>query len=430
MAEQTITIKPQISSRADAQGLHRIEFRITINRQHAYLGSNEKIEYDDWSPKEKKVKKSHPRYRVLNDIIDLKLDSLNTFRRNLKGTNITASEFKEQFLNPNKQEHTLISFFEKVIKRFEANPHSRRTTQSYQVVLNKLIKFIKIKGKVVELNDTNRTFIEDFEAFIRINVKSKSGKNENTVTSNLKIIRSVINKAISEGMLDYKNYPFGKYGKKIKWTKNIKVPLSKTEIDILINAELERDSNIFHTRNIFAFQFFSCGMRIEDALKLEWSNIKETNAGFEYKAGKNGKDMSPRIIPITQNILEYYKNKKQSRYVFPFLKDNYHINKNTKEYKDEIKNLTANINSYLYKLRIKLNIKPKISTHIARHSFANYSLEQNLEKYNDPKIETIMINLGHSSSLITKNYLPDLPSYRLMEKVEDVFVGDTSKISL
>jgi len=184
----------------------------------------------------------------------------------------------------------------------------------------------------------------------------------------LSLIRMLYNKALKARIVKKKLYPFGGDRIKIKFPETQKIGLNAEEI-LRIEALTNLSYNEMHARNVWLYSFNLAGVRVSDALRTRWSDIKDNR--LYYRMGKNSKLLSLKIPEKVQEILNFYINDKRGNndFIFPELKK-----ANLKDSKDDfIKMKTGNkkFNYYLKSIAEKAKIEKKITMHIARHSFGN-----------------------------------------------------------
>jgi len=192
-----------------------------------------------------------------------------------------------------------------------------------------------------------------------------------------------------------------------------KEKLHLTEIQLIENLELEKDSLVWHCRNYFLFSFFMAGIRAGDLIQLRWINITSDNR-LEYRMGKTYKDRNIKLHSKAQKILTYYRTEesKPTDYIFPLLKNNAPYAKAItedqkatlspeliKKLMNDVNSKNALINKYLKKIAEKAGITKNLTFHIARHSFARIAREKQVDNNHLKNI------LGHSDITITERYM-------------------------
>lgn len=250
----------------------------------------------------------------------------------------------------------------------------------------------------IQFQDVNETLLKKFIGYL----KGNRDVGERTVMNYMVVIRTILNRAIEEGLCDKKHYPFGKGKISIRFPESVKIGLTESEVKQIEELELLANSPIWHARNVWLISFYFAGIRNGDVLKLKWSDLKDNR--LYYTMGKNKKVVSVKIPDKAAAIFSMYKTRdtKNGDYIFPELKNVDSTNAG-RIYR---RTLTASkkFNNYLSQIATMCKIKKKITTHIARHTFGNISGEkispQMLQKlYRHSDIRTTM---GYQSNFIFK----------------------------
>ncbi|WP_240339589.1 tyrosine-type recombinase/integrase [Flavobacterium arcticum] len=266
----------------------------------------------------------------------------------------------EEFLN-HKKTATRQSIIDDIKKRRrERLSHARKYGRN---IPQEIKYFYGLKRLTFDEIDT--AFITRFKIFCT----SYLGQKTRTVTNQLIFIRTLYNLAIKEQITDGKNYPFAGDNEKIRIGSGNKIGLIKAEITSIENLELERNTSIWHTKNVWLFSYYFAGVRISDVLELKWNDFVDDR--LYYQMNKNEKPVSLKIPDQALVIIEYYKTDMSSNedFVFPFLKK-----ANLKDPEDvfrKSRNATKLLNKNLKQIASLCNIEKNLSNHIARHSFGN-----------------------------------------------------------
>ena len=242
-------------------------------------------------------------------------------------------------------------------------------------------------------------------------LKVERKNSERSVVNNLVIIRTLFNRAIREGIINQKFYPFGRGKIKIKFPESIKIGLSVEEVK-KIEALTGLTENENHARNVWLFSLYNAGMRVGDLLNIKWSDIIDER--ISYKMSKNSKSLSFNVRDKVQGILEQYEKDKQNNtdFIFPELKK-----ANLKSPEDLLrkkKSANKKFNKYLKKVSEKAKIDKKITMHIARHTFGNISGEQ-------IPIQMLQKLYRHSSITTTINYQANFMHEEVDSAIDKVF---------
>lgn len=414
-----------------------LAIRIIKNRKPSYIFTGESILEKHWDYDEKRVKKSHSNSTRLNALLQKKLneahatlleaevsnDNLSTkqIKRKVKrkGSNLPFFKFAadriydkfntgtfsvakaelsilhniEEFLSLNTSLPKKDAIDGIMQRRKERISNARKNGPRTE---DELRRFAKIKA--LSFEDIDTSFINKYKSFCA----SYLGQKNRTITNQLIFIRTLYNQAINEGVINEKHYPFAGDKEKIRIKSGIKIGLSKGEISRIEKLELEEDTSIWHTKNVWLFAYYFAGVRISDVLEMKWSDF--VDGRLYYQMNKNEKPVSLKIPTQANNILDQYRPHKRanSDYVFPFLKKADQSNKH--DIFTKSRNATKLLNKYLKRIASLCNIDKNLSNHIARHSFGNIAGDKihplMLQKlYRHSNLKT---TIGYQSNFIHK----------------------------
>lgn len=339
-----------------------IAIRLIKNRKPSYIFTGETIYERDWDDIGKKAKKSHSNYNRLNNLLLKKLSEAHAalLETEISEENLTTKQIKKRVKSDG---HT--SFFEfaevRIQSKWDEGIYS--VSRAEQSILNNIKKFHKKES--LSFQDITTSFLSRFKTFC----KSKLNQSPRTISNQLIFIRTLFNKAISDGLVDQKFYPFSGDKEKIRLTSGHKIGLTRDEINKIENLELEEESSAWHTKNVWLFAFYFAGIRISDVVKLKWSDFKDGR--LFYTMSKNQKPVSLKVPEKAEAIIDLYRPNKirPKGYVFPFL--NKADPKDSEDLFIKSRNATSLFNTHLKKIAKQCGIEKNLSNHIARHSFGN-----------------------------------------------------------
>lgn len=269
------------------------------------------------------------------------------------------------------------------------------TYRRYEAVLNKLKEF---KGKNLTIKQIDYSLLIDFEKHLL----DKKMNGRDTVSSNMSVIRSILNEAIKHGLYDKRN-PFDSIS--LKYTNNTKHKLTIEELKAFSNVKLPNINSLKLARDFFMACFYTAGCRGGDMVMMKWENVNAGNLTYVQK--KTGKKMELPLLPELIQILDKYKN--NPVYIFGLLKENEVVSEFA------VNSKLTYINKYLKEVCKYAGIFKNISTHCARHTFSDISLSLN---QND--IYGLRDALGHSSVKTTEGYLIDRNYSKVGEYIKNV----------
>lgn len=402
------SIKVVLRKKASQDNTFPLALRITKDRKSSYIYLGHSVRESDWDAKAQEVKRGHPSYKRLNNLIlARKAEISNTLidlQTSHKDTSVGA--IRKQ-INP-KQAN---SFFAQASAYIE----NMRKEGKYNRVLTEEARIKHFKSFLEERDITfpeiDVPLLNRFRAYL----KSERQISERTIINHLILIRTVYNQAIAGNIVDRKHYPFGKGKIGIKFPESIKLGLVPKEVKALETVDLSDNEYYNHARNLWLIAFYFAGMRISDVLRLKWSDFQDDR--LHYAMGKNKKVGSLKTPDKVLNILsQYRKQAKKHDLIFPELKvlddldDTYHVQR-------KISYAVKRINTALEEIAKQAEITKPVTMHIARHTFGNISGDkipiQMLQKlYRHSSITT---TIGYQSNFINKTADDSLEAVLKME---------------
>ena len=311
-----------------------------------------------------------------------------------------------------------------------------RNWRKYCGLINKLDAFRK-KRRMADITVADMTveLLTRFDNFLhKWENEREPGKllHPNTIEVQFNILRTLVHRAIEVGIMEASRDPFLVF--KYKGVKTVKEKLDDSEMEHIINLELEEGSLIWHCKNYFLFSYYCAGIRAADLIQLRWGNV--TGSGrLHYQMGKNHKERDLLLVEQAVEILRHYhrEDAKATDYIFPLLsndaeyagyvtqadKDRMKPELRHKMYQD-ISSKNAIINKYLKKIAEKAEIAKPLSMHISRHSFAHIAQEAGAES------SAIKNILGHSNLATTERYMGSFDTSKTDETLRNVFAKKQS----
>jgi integrase len=362
--------------------------RIIQDRKPSYISLGVYLKQSEWNDEEKKVKKSHPNSTRLNAFIakkvaeaEAKMVELQTKQKRPSGKKI-----KTEIMGG-----AAVNFFE------FTKAHQEAIEKAGHINMAKRIKSIQEKLKTylghenLFLTDIDVEFLVKFNDYLAGTLKNKT----NTITSNMKLIRRMLNDAIRQGKMNRNDYPFYSYRLKNEPTK--RDYLAEDELLAIEKLALEPGSRLAEVRDMYVFSAYAGGIRVSDLLLLRWKNFDGERQHF--KVLKTGKELHIKLPEKALEILKKYQTaeRKPDSLIFSILRSNIDFD-NPKQVTGAISSATAQINERLKIIANKAEVEKKISFHTARHTFATRALRKGI------RIEYVSKLLGHATIKETQVY--------------------------
>lgn len=382
-------------------GTAPLALRISKDYKTNYCFIGQYVLEKDWDEEMGKVKRTHPNSKRFNTFLMKKIAEANDISLQ-DNENITSGQLKRKINGPGGQK----SFFKVAAERIEMKYQRGifSVAKSDLSIMYNLEEFLNVKSsrnkddiiKEIKLRrrervskarkseyhikdgiqyfkknnqlrfqDITESFLEKYKTFCIVYLGHKT----RTKTNQLIFIRTLFNVAIKENIVDAKYYPFAGDKEKIRIGSSNKIGLSVGELELIENLKLEKQSSIWHTRNVWLISFYFAGIRISDVLKLKWKDFKDGR--LFYVMNKNEKPLSLKVPDKAAKILKYYKkdNFNNNGFVFPFLQSADY--KNPEDIFIKTRTATKVLNKYLKRIAVECSIEKNLSNHIARHSFGN-----------------------------------------------------------
>lgn len=390
--------KITLRKKANKEGLYPLVIRIIKDRKTNFIYTGTYIAEKHWDQLNRKVRKSHPNSTRLNNFLIKKESEASDVSINLQTNNndFSSKEIKKHIVKPLGEE-TFNGFSRKYLEELQENLKFSQL-ESEKPKINHIINFSKSEN--LYFQEINEDFLKRFISYLRVKRKNS----DRTITNNLIVIRTLFNRAIKEGIVEQKLYPFGRGKIKIKFPESQKIGLTIEEVKRIENLDnlIPQEQ---HAKNIWLFSFYTAGMRVGDVLKIKWSDIYDNR--LHYKMNKNSKRLSIPINEKANEIIAYYKKEKPQSddFIFPELKEANLTN--AKDILTKTKTATKKFNKYLKNIAKKAAVEKKLTMHIARHTFGNISGDK-------IPIQMLQKLYRHSSITTTINYQSNF-----MHKEED-----------
>lgn len=216
----------------------------------------------------------------------------------------------------------------------------------------------------------------------------------NTISTYMRMLRSVYNQALERGVATYIPRLFNKVHTGVD--APVKRAVSPEVMYRLMTDAKPLPEKLAFSRDIFVLLFLLRGMPFVDLAFLRKCDLQGNV--ITYHRHKTGRKLTVVACPEAMEIIKKYKDTHtDTPYLFPIIQ-----NPGKDEYEQYTRMLRLQ-NYRLVQVARSLKIKERLSTYTARHTWATTALRQN---YNSSLICDAM---GHSSVKVTETYFQ---SYR------------------
>lgn len=239
----------------------------------------------------------------------------------------------------------------------------------------------------IPFSDVDTVLMEEYEGFLH-----ERGVCMNTISFYMRILRSVYNTAVMQGLTEQK-YPFKSVYTGIDQTVKRAIPLKV--IRQIRGLNLISSPVKDWARDLFMFSFYTRGMSFVDMAYLKKTDLQ--NGTLIYRRHKTHQQLTVKWEKPMQDIVDKYQTH-ESPYLLPIIKD-----KHT-DARHQYKNAIHLINSKLKQIGQEIGLDIPLTTYVARHGWASIAKHKNIP------IGIISEALGHDSEKTTRIYLASLDS--------------------
>ena len=350
-----------------------------------------------WDDQKQIVKKSHPQAKIINALLSKRKAE---FEQTLLMLECTSDNFGVNALREKLHSSLVLDLFqfaESTIKK-RVDHGKIGTAKRDKSAFTKLSKYVG--SSLLPIGRVTTTFLEDYRDYLRYEL----GNSINTVATNLKVIRSVVNRLYREYNLDWVNNPFNNFSIKVEVTERIF--LTEKEIATIKSAEISQQNILDRVRDIFLFECFT-GLRISDILTLKWSTYTRNGQKrfINTTMRKTGRKIAIPLNHIAFMIMRKQAHERNKRLpevnpqtrIFTWLGDQFDQLSEIQQY-NKINSEITRINKYLKELGRSVGLQKTLSTHVARHTFGTLAVTAGVDLY------VISALMGHTNIKTTQIY--------------------------
>lgn len=261
-------------------------------------------------------------------------------------------------------EVNLNSFLEFMQKRISKRKVAQGTKDGYNIALIALRKFKKI-NLFCDLTLPNIKAFDDF-------MKEELEISQTTVYLYHTVIKIFVKEAFNMGLISKNPYNEFKYSKGKSHKRKY---LRDEEKDAFINT-VPKDDYEKISKDLFIFCCYT-GLSFSDLKKFNWEKdvYKTSNGSYYIDDCRNKTDINYKIVLLTP-AMEILKE-----YNFKLPKIDYYMYR-----------------SKLRRIGERAGIKERVTPHVARHTFATWTLSQKI------RLETVSKMLAHKNIATTQIY--------------------------
>lgn len=214
----------------------------------------------------------------------------------------------------------------------------------------------------------------------------------NTISTYMRTLQAVYNRWMSPGIEGYNPVLFKDVYTKVE--SRTKRALTAEQMEQLRNTDFSvltlRQQQVL---TYFLLMFMLRGMPFIDLAHLRKSDLR--NRRITYRRHKTGKLMVVDVPPDAMRLLQKYRDKTDSEYLFPLLHGGLFMEEHHHRYQETLRHF----NRELARLMRQLLPGVSVSSYTARHTWAT------LAYHSGVPVGLISQSLGHLSIRVTMTYL-------------------------
>ncbi|WP_029327907.1 site-specific integrase [Bacteroides sp. 14(A)] len=214
----------------------------------------------------------------------------------------------------------------------------------------------------------------------------------NTISTYMRTLQAVYNRWMSPGIEGYNPVLFKDVYTKVE--SRTKRALTAEQMEQLRNTDFSvltlRQQQVL---TYFLLMFMLRGMPFIDLAHLRKSDLR--NRRITYRRHKTGKLMVVDVPPDAMRLLQKYRDKTDSEYLFPLLHGGLFMEEHHHRYQETLRHF----NRELARLMKQLLPGVSVSSYTARHTWATIAYHSGVP------VGLISQSLGHSSIRVTMTYL-------------------------
>ena len=214
----------------------------------------------------------------------------------------------------------------------------------------------------------------------------------NTISTYMRTLQAVYNRWMSPGIEGYNPVLFKDVYTKVE--SRTKRALTAEQMEQLRNTDFSVLT--LRQQQVLTYFLLMCmlrGMPFIDLAHLRKSDLR--NRRITYRRHKTGKLMVVDVPPDAMRLLQKYRDKTDSEYLFPLLHGGLFMEEHHHRYQETLRHF----NRELARLMKQLLPGVSVSSYTARHTWAT------LAYHSGVPVGLISQSLGHSSIRVTMTYL-------------------------
>lgn len=299
-----------------------------------------------------------------------------------KGGVFSVDKIIQEYYASSIKKTTVFEYIKLQMERLK-NAGKDRTSEIYNELLMSFMKFRN--GEDLHFEMIDDSLVCQYESYMRI-----SNLCRNTTSFYLRVLRSVFNRSVRDGITEQNNPFKGVYTGVDKTSKRA---VGLREIKRLKELDLSNKPTLDFARDMFLFSFYMRGMSFIDIAYLRKNDL--SNGFVVYNRRKTGQQMVVKWEKSMDDIVNKHCNECND-FMFPIIT----LQDGTQ--RKQYLNKMLLINRHLKRVAHLAGINVPLTMYVARHSWANIAQSQKIP------IKAISLGMGHDSEETTRIYLSSI----------------------
>ena len=383
------------TTRQKKDGSFPIIIRVIYNRKLIKIPTGYYVASADWDEAGQRIKKSFKgvsNIARINKLIDQKKTEASDIILKLEDSgeieNLTSVELRNLLIGKEEEGKnlTVFQFIDRVrVDLIEAQKYGNADV--YKTLRNKLKSFLG--HEQLRFEHIDYRFLTKLETSHYANGNTAGG-----LSVYMRSLRSILNKAIKEGMASKEKYAFEDY--KIKNGKPTRKALYENDFEVFRNATFDKHTSHYKAQKLFMASFYMRGINWTDMALLRVSNIQDQFSRIAHVRQKTGEPFNIKISPMLKEIMVEFMSGRfdQDDFIFPIL----NRDEKSEDYTKHIRFRRQNLNKRFKEISELLKIE-RFTIYTARHTYATTGKRKGVP------VAVIQDSLGHSTEKMTQTYL-------------------------
>ena len=383
--------------RTKKDGTHPIVFRVTVNGKSRDISSGLSCLSKHWDYKNNSVREKSDALKILGRRVkDKELSFLKKVREFDQSCPFVydVQDVKNDLCNKSSKSTIVKVFWEAEIERLHrATNHSNATTYR-----SSLMGLEKVVSMDIHFSKVNYSWLLDTETLMR-----EKGLKVNTIFTYFKTLRTIYNRAINLGLVDFSLYPFRRF--KIKSASTPPRSLLVTEMRKFFSYK-PSSKKLEHAHNMGKLIFMLRGINFTDLALLTSDNVRKGR--LVYIRSKTQRLYNVNMVEDVLELLKVHSSVGDDLLLDILSPEQYADKKNLPKV---IRQKRKVLNKWLKKIGEDMGLPENLTTYSFRYSWASCCKSMNYSK------DMISEGLGHSYGLsVTSAYLSDY-DYALIDEM-------------